>query len=441
MPINLLNALGGEASSFARSPHQFPAQLALTSGGFGRFRLFHRQAVAITDLEFVRDVLIRKADVFKRSRAARVMRIALGDGLLTTDAELWQPARQWFEPSFRRASLANVVPEITKIIALELDQWERHSRYTHGEIQLVPLLEALVAKLTSRILFAVDWSDEALIGFQKLVNDALRQSGSLLRSPVALPTWWPGSIAGQLSTTGHKLDRLLARVLESSEGDALNSDIVQRFRESQTGSRCPFTSKRWLNELKTLAVAAFETSTTTLTWTLDLLARHPHVRDELMSEIDHVIGRSVPEQQSLSGLSFSQLVLMESMRLWPAVYNLVREAGQAFNLGNYSISQGTLVYVSIYGLHRNPALWHQPECFSPNRFADHSAGLPGYLPFAIGPHSCLGRHLALLQMQCIIIMVLQRFQICAVGDGPVEPTSCVTLRPRSSPVLNLVPRN
>lgn len=438
--MNIVHALGGQAASFARSPHQFPAELAWAGGGFGRFRLFHRPAVAITDLDLVREVLIRKAAVFRRSRAARVMRIALGDGLLTTDAELWQPARQWFEPSFRRASVVNAVPEIVKVIALELDQWEQHSRRMQGEIQLLPLLESLVAKLTSTILFAVDWSDEALNGFKALVNDALCQSGHLLRSPLIRPTWWPGSMAGQLSATGRELDRLLHHVLTASEADVLNSEILQRSRESQVGSRCPFTSRRWLDELKTLAAAAFETSTTTLTWTLDLLARHPDVRDELTAEIDQVIGSSEPDQQSLSGLVFSQLVLSESMRLWPAVYNLVREAGQVFDLGSNSISRGTLVYVSIYGLHRNPDLWHQPDRFIPERFADHVAGSPSYLPFAIGPHSCLGRHLALLQMQCIIVMVLQRFLVIAGDAGPVEPTACVTLRPRTSPRLRLTVR-
>lgn len=190
--MNIVHALGGQASSFARSPHQFPAELALSAGGFGRFRLFHRQAVAITDLELVREVLIRQPDVFKRSRAARVMRIALGDGLLTTDEQLWQPARHWFDPSFRRSSVVNAVPGIIKLIASELDQWELHSRRMQGEIRLTPLLEILVAKLTASFLFAVDWSDEALTEFKDLVNDALGQSGYLLRRPCVAPTWWPG---------------------------------------------------------------------------------------------------------------------------------------------------------------------------------------------------------------------------------------------------------
>jgi cytochrome P450 len=129
------------------------------------------------------------------------------------------------------------------------------------------------------------------------------------------------------------------------------------------------------------------------------------------------------------------------MRLWPAVYNLVREAALPLDLGSSAISPGTLVYVSIYGMHRNPALWQHPERFIPARFADQSAGLPGYMPFAIGPHSCLGRHLALFQMQCIIVMVLQRFHISAVGNEPVEPTACVTLRPRVSPRLRLTCRS
>jgi cytochrome P450 len=106
-------------------------------------------------------------------------------------------------------------------------------------------------------------------------------------------------------------------------------------------------------------------------------------------------------------------------------------------LGEHAIAQGTLTFVSIYGLHRHPDLWERPNDFLPERFADRSLQRPGYFPFAIGPHACLGKPLALLQMQTFLIMFCQRFHFSSLDHTPQQAVAQVTLRPYQSPHLIL----
>ncbi|MCP9808957.1 cytochrome P450 [Cyanobium sp. HWJ4-Hawea] len=442
MVINVGEFVGGKAKSFANSPHGFPASIALSQGGLARFRVFNRQAVAIADPDLARQVLIQKVSAFQRGRPARVLKLTIGEGLITTDGELWEPARQWMEPAFRRDNIISALPGIAAVIEQELNNWEQISAANGQQIELLPLLQTLIAKLSSQTLFNLKWDDETLGSFVHNIDSSLNHMARLLRRPWITPSWVPGSLTSQLRKTGQELDEILGPSLEGPATGVHGEHLLHLLASADSSEGgCPLSSRRRLNEIKTLAAAAFETSTTTLSWTIDLIARHPEIGEALRDEIDKVVGKAAPDARQLSRLSQCQQTLMESMRLWPAVYNLVREANRKVELGEHTLPMGTITIVSIYGLHRNPALWQQPDQFRPERFADHSVSHPGFIPFAIGPHTCIGKHYAILQMQCLLAMLLQRFVLSPVDGHLPKPVAKVTLRPLTSPRLFLRPRH
>lgn len=429
--------LGGQADAFSRSPHQFIADLASEQGGLGRFRLYHRQAIAIADAELARQVLIRQVEVFQRGRHFRAFGLFLGDGLLSTDGDLWKPARQWLDPSFRHEPLAVAFPGIQAVIREELDRWQQLCQRGDGVLDLMPALKLLMARLITRTLFSLSWDGEQIAGFCDHIDESMQHTLRLIRSPLVAPSWWPGSLAGRVRRSGLAFNRLLEPALQQIDGRENNGGLLTVLQQGRRGSRCPLTAGRWLNELKTLAVAAFETSATTLTWTLDLLARHPQELQAVQEEIAATIGTNEPSLADISRLRRCEQVLLESMRLWPAVHNVVREARASTRLGEHEIAQGTLTFVSIFGLHRNAGLWERPNDFLPERFADRSQPRPGYLPFSIGPHACLGRHLAMLQMQTLLVLFCQRFHVSSLDHEPQHAIAQVTLRPLRSPRLFL----
>jgi cytochrome P450 len=438
--MNIPKLIAGDAAEFARSPHHFTATHAQKNKGFGRFRLYHRSAVSISDPELTREILIRQSGVFTRSRAAHVLRIALGDGLLTTDNELWHPARHWLDSSFKRDHVQSFIPKITTIITSELDDLEHQIGRDGIELEMLPFLESLVAKLTSSILYGSEWDLKERSEFQHLVSSSVIKAAAILRRPWLIPPWVPGSPGAELRRTGFKLDKLLSPILMNKAHSNANSGLIRDAIRNQDRPGCPLSKYRLLSELKTLAVAAFETTTTTLLWTLDLLARHPEEREQVIAELDEILAGAVPDCRKLSQLRYCQSALLESMRMWPAVYNMVRESAESTTICGHKLGAKTLVYISIYGLHRNPNLWQSPDIFQPSRFDDHSVSHTGYMPFAIGPHNCLGRHIAMIQIQCVIAMLLQRFHITSFDTDPPEAASVFTLRPKSCPRLYITPR-
>jgi cytochrome P450 len=130
------------------------------------------------------------------------------------------------------------------------------------------------------------------------------------------------------------------------------------------------------------------------------------------------------------------MAIEESMRLCPPVWALAREAAQEDEIGGYRIPARSTVVVSPFVTHRHPDYWERPEVFDPDRFTPDRGAQRlkcAYFPFLGGPHQCIGNEFAMIEMQLIIAMVLQRFDLELVPDQAIHPRASITLRP-SGPI-------
>lgn len=130
------------------------------------------------------------------------------------------------------------------------------------------------------------------------------------------------------------------------------------------------------------------------------------------------------------------MVVEESMRLYPPIWAIAREAAEEDEIGGYRIPARSTVLVSPFVTHRHPDFWERPEAFNPDRFApEHVAQRPkgAYFPFLGGPHQCIGNEFAMLEMCLIVAMVLQRYDVELLPDQAIQPRASLTLRP-SGPV-------
>ena len=126
------------------------------------------------------------------------------------------------------------------------------------------------------------------------------------------------------------------------------------------------------------------------------------------------------------------MAFQETMRLYPPVWSMHRQAIHESRIGDYRIPPGATVFISPYLLHRHPSYWPDPDRFDPDRFSpERSAVRPrfAYLPFAAGPRQCIGAHFAALEAQIVIAMVLQRYRLRLVSGQAVDVIGSITLRP------------
>jgi cytochrome P450 len=190
-------------------------------------------------------------------------------------------------------------------------------------------------------------------------------------------------------------------------------------------------------------LAGHETTSSALTFTLQLLGRHPDEQQRVADELADVLGSRRPTVGDLPALRRTAMVLKEAMRLYPPVYALARHAEREDEIGGHRIPPGSLLVVSQWATHRHPRFWDDPETFNPDRFTPAQEAARhryAYFPFGGGPRACIGSHFAMQEAQIALVVLLQRYRIRApLAPVPLDTTG-ITLRPKHAVPIELAPR-
>jgi cytochrome P450 len=435
--------LWGSAAALARAPHTFPAEVGWRHGGIGGFRVLHRRVVALTDPEHARQVLVTRQERYARTFHVRNARVLIGTGLLTTDGDDWLRRRRRALPAFRRDHLSALPRLVADVMARLLDEWEA-TRRAGKPVALNTTMQRLTITVMARALLSTepDAADIAAAG------QALGDGTLLLRArntaPIRLPLWLPTDAHRRLKRARDVLDRFVARHLgaraeSGNPGAADMLDVLKRARDPDTGA--PIAPDELHDEAKTVFASGFETTTQALIWTLYLLAGHPAVAAAWHAELDRVLAGRAPGWAELGHLPVTRAVIDEALRLYPPAYTLPRQCVAADEIAGHAIRPGTIVLVSVFGIHRSAALWPEPERFRPERFAP-GAPVPAhaFLPFGMGKHACIGSDLAGAEMLIALALIGQRYRLEPGDDAPVGMLPRITLVPDREIPLRLVPR-
>jgi cytochrome P450 len=168
------------------------------------------------------------------------------------------------------------------------------------------------------------------------------------------------------------------------------------------------------DEIMTMFLAGFETSSVALTWTLYLISQHTEVRQRFLNELQQVIGEDKVRPEHIMQLSYTRQIIEEAMRLFPPVFTIPRQLINDMDMKGYKLSKGSLVLTSIYAIHRNPRYWEAPEQFNPDRFSPENADKiekGAYMPFGLGQRMCIGNQFALLEMISALAVLGRRYEL------------------------------
>lgn len=215
------------------------------------------------------------------------------------------------------------------------------------------------------------------------------------------------------------VDRVLAAHRERGAREADRSDMIAALVAAGE------SPARIRDSVLMTMLAAHHTTGVAISWTLYLLSRHPDAAERVAAETDRVLGeRDVPEYGDLKELTYLDSVLRESMRLYPPGPYGARETTEDMIIGEYAVPAGTTVFYPFWAVHMNPEYWPDPERFDPGRFTpEASAGRPrlAYIPFGIGPRSCEGAALAMVEAQLVLAVLLKRLRFRPAPGQDVTP--------------------
>jgi cytochrome P450 len=206
------------------------------------------------------------------------------------------------------------------------------------------------------------------------------------------------------------------------EGDVLEKLLGTPFEESGQ----PMHTEQILTECMQFLVAGCETSPVALSWTLYLLAKHPAFTRGIREEVDCVLGNRAITLTALQGLRLTRRVIDEAMRLYSPFWMIDRVAVEDDEIEGIHVPRGVMVLPFIWGMHRDPQLWPDPEVFDPSRFEEDAVRTrhpSAHIPFGGGPRKCIGSNMAIQQMLLVLAMFVRRydFQLTTGHDVDIDP--------------------
>jgi cytochrome P450 len=408
-------------------------------------KVFGRRLFVINDLAAIKHVLIDNAANYKKTEITRrILEPGLGQGLITSEGETWRQHRRAMSPAFDHRSIAAYAPVMTSAAEELLAQWSKVPAGTGIEVQTAMMEVTL--NIISRTMFSSDSDDIVTV----MGRSAGRYQAEMRPNIMDMLGWprWLASLprAGVAQRTLGEFDQIIDRLITERTRDPGNypKDLLARLiaaRNEQTG--CGMSAQEVRDHVITIFLAGHETTAMAMTWTWFLLSQHPQQESKLHAELDSVLGGRAPTHEDLNKLTYTRMVVEESMRLYPPVHTIARQAIGDDTLVNRHIPKGAVIMIAPWLLHRHVKLWENPGRFDPGRFSPKASATRArfsYLPFGGGKRICIGAAFALAEATVLLATLAQRYRLRMVPGHLVEPQGLITLRARYGMRMLLTPR-
>jgi cytochrome P450 len=399
-------------------------------------RMLNRMLFICNSPDTVAQAFIGLHDSFERKTPQ--MRHALapivGDGLIISDGQIWKQRRRIVAPLIHVSRMSLFAPTMVEVAAEIGERWR--SLPEGAPIDVLREMGTLTAEVICRAVFGPRLGTEHATAIVSAFSEYQRQIGRLdLSYLVGLPDWLPRFYRPAVHRAARRIHAVLDHIIGQCEaarasGETSMVRLLLDARDPDTGEALGRAALR--NEAAVLFLAGQETTASSLAWTWFLLSQAPAVEARLQAELAEVLGGRSPTLDDMPRLIFTRAVFEETIRLYPPIPFLGRQALQDERIRNRHIPKGSLVAVVPWLLHRHRQLWNDPDHFSPERFLPENAAARqrySYIPFSVGPRVCAGAAFGQTEAILCIATLAQRMQLRLAPGTVVEPICRLTLRP------------
>jgi cytochrome P450 len=421
----------GVALDLRRDPLGILTRVAQEYGDIAHIPLLMQSRILINHPDLFEDILVRQPQKFDKGPAIKgAAKRLLGEGLLTSEGELWRRQRRLAQPAFHRQRLAEYGQTMVAQAQEHIRNWRA------GEVRdLAEEMMALTLVIAVKTLFGAELTQQA-----GSVGDAvtllMRYQIKRLRSPIKLSMKWPFPSNRRADRAYAYLDSLVYGIIEERRrrreaGEAPADDVLSLLMNAMDEDGSRMSSKQLRDEVMTLFIAGHETTAVTLGWAWHLLAQNPAVEQRLADELCSILGGRAPSAEDLPRLTYLDAVIREVLRLYPAAYVIQRTSTEPVELGGYSFPANTTVIISQWVMHRDPRYFDAPLEFRPERWLTGLADrLPpyAYFPFGGGPRRCIGQGFAMMEAVLVMATLAQRFRFVEPAGRQIVPEPLITLR-------------
>jgi cytochrome P450 len=339
----------GSILSLRRDILGFLRRCAQEYGDVVYFRFAHVPVCLLAHPDDIEGVLVRNSAQFVKSRDYRALAGILGRGLLTTEGDTWRRQRRMVQPAFHRESILRYAKVMVEYTERTVERWRE------GEtIDVHQTMMQLTLQIVAKCLFSAEVSSEAgRVG--EALHVVMERFNDYARLAMVLPRWLALPRTSRMGRAVHELDVVIYGIIRerrtnprTSEGadDLLGILLRQRDEDGR-----PMSDRELRDECMTLFLAGHETTALALTWTWYLLSQNSEADSRLASELRSVLAGRPPGPADLPLLSYTDMVMKESLRLYPPAWGIGREACAPFEAGRFVIPAGTNVFISPWVTH------------------------------------------------------------------------------------------
>ncbi len=375
-----------------------------------------------------------KSDVTKN-----VLRPAIGDSLFIAEGAHWRWQRRAAAPVFSHRNIAALAPIMSASAEAVCTRLEGQP-----EADMFEEMVAATFEVISNVTFSGAGEmagDDVHKSIDRFIDESARVS---LMDIIGVPAWVPrpsrlfgGNPVADMKRVADTAIEKRRAVGAKPVPDLL--DLLLQGMDPETKRQ--MNSAELRDNLLTFIVAGHETTALTLAWALYLCAFDQDVQEKLYAEVSTVLGGRIAGPEDIGKLPYTEQVIKETLRLYPPAAFIARTAQGADTLCGRDIRRKDTVMLPIYALHRNEALWPDPDAFNPERFANGAKyDRFAWLPFGDGPRVCIGAHFAMVEAQIILASLISRYRFTPVAGKAPVPEMVITLRPTGGVWLHITPR-
>jgi len=435
VPAVKRKGLIGNLRKFRENPLNYMVACKAECGDTFTTDVVVRKLFVTSNPEFMRHVLQTNNKNYIKDISYRQLGLALGNGLLVNEGESWMRQRRLAQPAFYKKRLEGLFNTMVNTAERFFDNdFDKHCSNSDS-FNITPEMNIVTSDIALDTLLGGNRYGENR-DIQDTIKEAQQYIVRRIRYPHTIPWMHLNGTHRRFQNDIKRFDNAIYQVLadyrKSDEDDNHLLSMLLEARDEDTGET--MSDQQLRDELITIYVAGHETSANALSWTWYALTQNPDVYQKLKDEVRTVLGNRRPTIEDLRALPYTRRVMEESMRMYPPAWAMGREALDEDEAVGYRIPKGQIIFLSIYNIHHDTGIWKDPQRFDPERFTPErvKARPRGvYMPFGLGPRMCIGNNFALMEIQLLIAMMVQRYDFELDENHLVEPEPMVTLRPKN----------
>jgi len=385
----------------------------------------------LSDVDHIRHVLVNNVDNYVKYFDG--LKPIFGKSMITVDGVLWQKIRKPQQPFFHPQQYSEYLPYFLTSVRTKAADWGRFAK-TGETVELLEQTWGLAADMICRALFdrEMPFNPHVVFNMVKAYTE-VENHRSIQLKKAAGGLQEVGDDEAPVQAIGAWLT-LPEAVISARPWQGREDTLLNMLLAAEADPSMPeFDRQQVMDEMKQYLWAGTETTALTLVWCLYLLSQHPEVAEKIRREGKEVYGEQEPDWEDIQELTYTRSVVLETLRLYPPVWSLIRSTVAEDEIAGHRIMPGDRIVMSTYVLHHNPKYWSEPETFRPERFepgAIKNHVKYSYLPFGGGKRVCVGGQMAQLEVVLALTMLLRRFRPEYLGDVPVKIDATVTLVPK-----------